>query len=190
MDPRELRIGDEERDDALSLLQGHLTAGRLEHDEFDERVGKALAARRRGDLDDLFLDLPGRRPGGELVPVEVSPDPTPTPETHEVEQRGNWWGAWWMIFPVLAIAGGSRQMWLVPVALVWLFWIYPSFVAPRTRRPAIAAEPRALTVAERGEITREIESGKKIQAIKRYREITGADLRTAKEAVERWDPYA
>ncbi|MGO4617616.1 ribosomal protein L7/L12 [Nocardia sp. 2YAB30] len=40
-----------------------------------------------------------------------------------------------------------------------------------------------------GEIDALLAQGKKIQAIKRYRELTGSGLKEAKEAVERRYPY-
>ncbi|OYO01997.1 DUF1707 SHOCT-like domain-containing protein [Enemella evansiae] len=70
-DPRDLRIGDAERDDATQLLQEHLSAGRLDADEFDERVQQALQATHESDLGALFRDLPGRRPGQGMAPAPV-----------------------------------------------------------------------------------------------------------------------
>lgn len=58
-----IRIGDTERDEAVSLLQEHHAAGRLSTDEFEERMGGALGARFASDLTVLFDDLPGRKPG-------------------------------------------------------------------------------------------------------------------------------
>ena len=42
----------------LRLLRGHYAAGRLEHDELEERVERAARARFRRDLDVLVADLP------------------------------------------------------------------------------------------------------------------------------------
>lgn len=56
--PPPQRIGDAERDRAVSRLTEHLTAGRLDQLEFDDRMGRALAARTQADLDPLFTDLP------------------------------------------------------------------------------------------------------------------------------------
>lgn len=52
------RVGDAERDAAVSALGEHFAAGRLTKDEFDERSGRAWAARYGADLDELFTDLP------------------------------------------------------------------------------------------------------------------------------------
>lgn len=70
-DPRDLRIGDAERDDATRLLQEHLSAGRLDNDEFSDRVEQALQATHQSQLGELFRDLPGRRPGQSMAPAPV-----------------------------------------------------------------------------------------------------------------------
>lgn len=57
-----LRASDAERDTAVRALTTHYADGRLDRAEFDERVGAALAARTRRELDALFADLPGPSP--------------------------------------------------------------------------------------------------------------------------------
>ncbi len=54
----EIRIGDAERDAAVTALGEHYAAGRLTKDEFDERSARAYAARTRSELWPLFTDLP------------------------------------------------------------------------------------------------------------------------------------
>jgi hypothetical protein len=56
--PERLRVSDDERERVVSLLHRHGAAGRLTHDELDERVGLALGARTRADLERLTADLP------------------------------------------------------------------------------------------------------------------------------------
>lgn len=55
-----LRIGDAERDAAISDLAEHYAAGRLDQEEYDERTDQALSARTDADLGPLFVDLPAR----------------------------------------------------------------------------------------------------------------------------------
>jgi hypothetical protein len=54
----EVRVGNAERDAAATRLGAHLTDGRLDWDEYDQRLQAAYAAKTRGDLAKLFLDLP------------------------------------------------------------------------------------------------------------------------------------
>lgn len=75
--PAELqrRIGDAERDRAAGYLQEHMAQGRLDADEFDERVTKALGAKTAADLDPLFTDLPEPRPAALAPQAPFSPPP-------------------------------------------------------------------------------------------------------------------
>ncbi len=59
-----LRVSDAERNAVAERLGTHYSDGRLDQAEFDERVGRAMAAKTRGDLDGLFDDLPDSEPAG------------------------------------------------------------------------------------------------------------------------------
>ena len=54
----ELRASDAEREQALELLRESFAAGRLTHDELDERTAAVYAARTRGELAGVTRDLP------------------------------------------------------------------------------------------------------------------------------------
>jgi hypothetical protein len=56
--PPQLRIADADRDRAVDRLRAAASEGRLDPDELEERVTKALAARTQGELDQLTADLP------------------------------------------------------------------------------------------------------------------------------------
>ena len=45
-----LRVSDAERDETLRVLGDHAAVGRLTLDELEERSGRALAAKTRGEL--------------------------------------------------------------------------------------------------------------------------------------------
>jgi hypothetical protein len=60
-----IRIGNAERDAAMKALDEHLSAGRLDLDEYGERYAKATVARTQDELAALFTDLP---------PVHVTPE--------------------------------------------------------------------------------------------------------------------
>jgi hypothetical protein len=63
-----LRASDADRQRVVAELERHTAAGRLNLDEFDERVARALAALTRGDLAAVTHDLPPEPPA-------PSPDP-------------------------------------------------------------------------------------------------------------------
>ena len=111
MDDAGLRVGDDERNDALDRLAAHFRAGRLTTDELDERTTAAQRAVTRGDLRVLERDLP------ELTgPAAPARDPAPrrpvVPASHGPRQgRGH--------------TVDRRQMvttYAVVIAALWIIW--------------------------------------------------------------------
>lgn len=79
-EPRPIRIGNTEREQAVQALGDHFAQGRLEPQEFEERTTAAYAARTAGELDVLFADLPVAprpEPAGGQYPTVRSPAPLP-----------------------------------------------------------------------------------------------------------------
>jgi hypothetical protein len=71
-----LRVSDAERDAVLRTLGDHAAVGRLTLDELEERSGRALAAKTRGELATLTSDLPkeaGQASGVSPVPSRRKP---------------------------------------------------------------------------------------------------------------------
>lgn len=54
------RTSDADRDRVAQLLQEHFAQGRLDHEEFTERLGRAYKARTVDELDLVTRDLPER----------------------------------------------------------------------------------------------------------------------------------
>lgn len=123
-EPIPQRIGEQERNDAVGLLQEHLGAGRLDHAEFDDRIGKALAAKTADDLQRLFTDLPGRKPGQELARAQAwqPPEASPQPAQPPAQQAGPSWltpgltSALVPIAVVLCFIFGFKFWWLIVIA--------------------------------------------------------------------------
>jgi len=59
VNPRDLRVSDAEREHVASLLHRALERGLLDLAEFSTRVDAAMAARTRGELNAVLVDLPG-----------------------------------------------------------------------------------------------------------------------------------
>jgi hypothetical protein len=57
--PRELLVGDDEREHVAGLLEKAVSRGLLDIDEFTARSDAALAATTRADLNAVLVDLPG-----------------------------------------------------------------------------------------------------------------------------------
>jgi hypothetical protein len=65
-----LRVSDAERDEVVRSLGDHAAVGRLTLDELEDRSGRALTAKTRGELATLTSDLPrqaGQAGGSDLV---------------------------------------------------------------------------------------------------------------------------
>ncbi len=80
MSEPDIRIGDAEREEALKALGEHMSAGRLELDEYGDRSALVTTAKTRRDLLALFADLPQPHPRFEQAQ-------RPEPITGEVHQR-------------------------------------------------------------------------------------------------------
>jgi hypothetical protein len=71
-----LRVSDAERDEVVRSLGDHAAVGRLTLDELEDRSGRALTAKTRGDLATLTSDLPreaSQAAGSDLVPSRKKP---------------------------------------------------------------------------------------------------------------------
>lgn len=111
--PSDIRISDSEREDALGKLGEHMSAGRLDIDEYGERSAKVTTAKTRGELLDLFGDLPDPRPTfGRPAPPVPAPPP-PVPYGRRIAP---------VLIPVLAI--------VLAVALMVAFKVYFFFLLP------------------------------------------------------------
>src|SRR6202012_5854175 len=72
MDRRRMRVSDSERERVAQFLRDQSLEGRLDHEELEERLGEAYAAKTAGQLEDLIEDLPHRR-----VPAAPARPPAP-----------------------------------------------------------------------------------------------------------------
>ena len=117
------RAGDADRDRTADLLKEAHAAGYLTLEETDERLGTALAARTRGELDRLVADLPPEwRARQERGQPSAEPPPRqrqrPTLPAEVV----------WLVPLVMVITGVillavlSRGFWFFPWPLLWIFF--------------------------------------------------------------------
>ncbi len=110
-----LRIGDAEREAAVSALGEHFAHGRLTRDEYDERSEAAYAARTRSALDPLFADLP--RP----EPERVTAPHRPAPELPGAARGPRWRGG---LMPVLVVVIALAVLTHLPLILfVVVVWV-------------------------------------------------------------------
>lgn len=118
---KRVRIGDAERDQAVSLLSEHFVAGRLTQAEFEERSEVVTRARYADDLEPLFDDLPPskelqvaqapaslrRRPGSPPPFLMLAPFLMIGLVVTSVALTAPWllWGMFWIVL----ISGMSRR---------------------------------------------------------------------------------
>jgi hypothetical protein len=137
--PLPQRIGDAERDKATQYLRDHLAEGRLDETEFDERLTKALTARTQADLDPLFTDLPGPKPGHEVVPsgtfqappwqASPSQDVAPRPSA-PVPVQSKFNSAWaiaagiaWPAAIIACFATDWKFWWIMMIPIFFPWWM-------------------------------------------------------------------
>jgi hypothetical protein len=116
------RVGDADRNRTADLLKEAHAAGYLTLEEVDERLGAALAARTRGELERLVADLPpewragqerGRQPAGP--PMRRRPAFPPE-------------AAW--LLPLLVVVAALVTLavlsrgFFFPWPLLWLFFVF------------------------------------------------------------------
>ncbi|MEW2519823.1 DUF1707 and DUF4190 domain-containing protein [Actinacidiphila alni] len=72
--------GDADRERAVNVLKDAFTEGRLRQGEYEERIGRAYAARTYSELDELTADIPRSGPAQPYpVPATFKPLPRPMP---------------------------------------------------------------------------------------------------------------
>ncbi len=91
-----IRVSDAERNAVAELLGQHYADGRLDQAEFDERVGRTMAAKTRGDLTGLFDDLPEAETGAAGPRGPVGPS-----ASYQVRRRRSGGG---IVRPLLLLA--------------------------------------------------------------------------------------
>lgn len=117
-----LRIGDAERERAQSLLGDHYAAGRLDHDEYTQRLDRIWAARTRAELDPVFVDLPGERPVAPAYPFSTAASRRPTAPTRRRGPRPPL-----PLLVLLVVLGSIAVMthlpWILVGVGVWFFFL-------------------------------------------------------------------
>ena len=98
----------------MNALREHVVEGRLTLDEFSERMGAALQARTRGELDAVMADLPAseqRNSVGSSVTPQV-PSPRKTSRWHVAIMSGHSTKGRWRIggkTKAVAVMGGCEM---------------------------------------------------------------------------------
>jgi hypothetical protein len=126
----DIRIGDREREQAITVLGEHYTAGRLDIDEYGERTAKVTAARTRGDLAAVFTDLPEPHPtlsppSAATAPRAADVAPPPPPKHFQRRRLANATvGLTWLAAILLMVTFRNHYVIFIPIVLTILFGAY------------------------------------------------------------------
>lgn len=120
------RIGDSDRDQAATCLREHLAQGRLSQDEFDDRIGIALAAKTAADLEPLFSDLPDPRPD-TLKGVAPMSSPWPSYPAAASTPSAPSLPAQRPQPSTPAVSSNWSNAMMVATAVAWPLWLLASF---------------------------------------------------------------
>jgi hypothetical protein len=111
----QLRISDQNRESALSALGEHMSAGRIDIDEYGERSARITAAKTRGELVEIFADLPAPHPKYDDAPQAVAaPEPAQEarPAPRHPRSPDSWTG------PQRFVAAFVPLIWIATIALI------------------------------------------------------------------------
>jgi uncharacterized protein DUF1707 len=112
--PPALRASDEDRDRLVDELNEHAVAGRLDTDEFEERLKSAYAARTTAELDALRRDLPVTQRQTALSHAQRRSQLT----RRMLQEAGGSLGLFILCTAIWAADGASGQFWPVWVLVV------------------------------------------------------------------------
>ena len=117
------RVGDADRNRTADLLKEAHAAGYLTLEEVDERLGAALAARTRGELDRLVADLPPEwRAGQEPARRPATP---PAPRRPAFPPEAAWLVPLLVVVAALVVlAVVTRGYFFFPWPLLWIFFFF------------------------------------------------------------------
>jgi len=105
-----MRVSDAERDATLKILGDHAAVGRLSLDELEERSGRALTVRTRGELTALTSDLPEDTPPAASAATTLAEARPPVRRTVAIMGGASRRGPFRAVgsFTAIAVMGGDH----------------------------------------------------------------------------------
>lgn len=97
IEPRDIRVSDAEREHIGELLQRAVGEGRITVSEFDERMKVAMAARTRGELNSVVIDIAEALP----APVQAKKSMVLKTAVGDIKRRG-----YWVVPETVTVEGG------------------------------------------------------------------------------------
>jgi hypothetical protein len=127
-----MRVSNAERTEVADRLSKHYGDGRLDEDEFNERLDRAMKAKTQADLHGVFADLPD-----DVPPAQAPGVGEPRQIVPQRRRRGLFPRVVFIIFAVLVVSaawhalmhpfwglamGGFYFPWLLIAAVAFLVW--------------------------------------------------------------------
>jgi hypothetical protein len=136
----ELRASDEDRDAAAALLREHHAVGRLDAQEFSDRLDQTFAAKTVGDIEGLLRDLP-RIDLYRLAGAKLNRQPNQARRPPRTGRMPAAWRAAWGVYAtvnvlclVIWVLSGFGYPWFLWVAGPWGVVMAGSYATVSTGR--------------------------------------------------------
>ena len=126
---RSIRASDDDRERVVASLRDHYAAGRLNGEEFNERLDKAYAATTLGQLADLQTDLPAPQLAQPSVPAQTAGPVMARSGRSLAEWRaafGSWLSVSLVCFVIWLLSGAAANLWFL-----WPSGIYGAVLLAR-----------------------------------------------------------
>ena len=169
MDATSYRAGDADRERVAVRLRVALEEGRLNLDEYDERLRQVYAARTFADLDALIADIPGVTPPSQSQLVPSSRDGVtarwqPDAAGRYPEATRRWvlsqWDTWLPVVVVCVVIWAVASVLNGEVEYFWPGWVagpWGALLFAQMIRGLLAGEPQRWAAREaRKEAEREV----------------------------------
>lgn len=121
----EMRASDRDRDRFAEILRDNYAQGRLDHDELNERLESAYAARTLGELEELTADLPAKDMYD--LPIPASQQAPVVRKAGEVERADQGMRGAWATYATVNLV--LATIWLISViasggvTFPWFVWV-------------------------------------------------------------------
>jgi Domain of unknown function (DUF1707) len=116
-----LRASHADREQAIEVLKAAFVHGRLDRDEFDLRVGQALASRTYADLTALTADIPARLTRARLTRARLPEAARETVSKKAVAAMAGATAACIGTWPVMILT--DKSLFVIPVAVAFFILV-------------------------------------------------------------------
>ncbi len=114
MNQSELRAGDEDRDRTIARLREAYAEGRLQPEEFNDRLDRAYVAKTFADLRALTVDLPQDPPRNTTLAAQ---------NVKDRQDMRSAWAAWLGVGVMVNIIWFATWMGSGPAPYYWPIWV-------------------------------------------------------------------